>query len=370
MQRRPRTTTNPNAALDTATTTTTSGSTSSSISNNGPTQEEKVLHPALASPTQPPLVVTIRAVPPWHAVGFIVVAVLLLIQILPTLESLDKIATIQTFTERLFPDLISVQQLAWIRAMVATSIWLTTICTAVGKGWIQQTSYLPASKLKRVPNTLSGIRTLYPFTSWSWNLLGLYFTLASYIAFQSLQPNRSNQNAYVHPILLRMAWIGWQIAAPCTLLVASVIRYAIWPGLLRLPDGNTNGLKSWRNRMMHNANVVFALSEACIWSGLPVRWQDAAYAPLWGVLYVLFSWSMIHQWNDAKHGPQFIYFFFDTTLPGYTVTKILFLLLVVLMLFFAIFCSAKALLMYIGGGILTHVVFVIALSSMVMRFLD
>jgi len=117
-------------------------------------------------------------------------------------------------------------------------------------------------------------------------------------------------------------------------------------------------------------NVVFALTESCLLSGLPVRWSDAALAPLWGTLYVLFSWFMIHRWNDPRHGPQFIYFFFDTTLPGYTATKVLLLLLTVLMVFFGIFCVQNALLRVLDGGLLTHVLFVGAASSTVMRFRD
>ena len=160
------------------------------------------------------------------------------------------------------------------------------------------------------------------------------------------------------------------IVEPVMMLTADYER-AIWPGILRLPDGNTAELRSARNRMMHNMNAVFALSEACLLSGLPVRWSDAALAPLWGVAYVLFSWAMTHRWNDVRqHGPQFIYFFFDTTLPGYMVTKALLLLLFVQMVFYGLFCSASALLTWLDGGVATHVLFVVVAASMVMRFRD
>jgi len=211
---------------------------------------------------------------------------------------------------------------------------------------------------------LVGAKTLYPFTSWSWNLLGLSFTLSSYIA------HCAATNAHVAPPLLRLAVITWEIAAPCTLLVAAVVRYAIWPAVARVPGGTTDELRSGRNVMMHNLNVVLALTETCVLSGRAVTPGHAALAPLYGIVYVLFSWGMVHRWNEKRHGPQFIYFFFDTTLPGYTVTKVLLVLLAVLMLFFGIFCVAAALLRYLDGGLLTHVLFVAAVSSTVMRFRD
>lgn len=304
------------------------------------------------------------APPPWHAVGFIVLCFAILFPTLPTRSKLDEVAHLETFSARLFPQYMSIQQLAWIRAILAGAVWMTTIFMATGSGWIQQTAYLKNSRLKRVPNHLVGVKTLYPFTSWSWNLLGLSFTLSSYIAFQAAS------GGVVSPLLLRLAIVCWEIAAPCTLLVASVVRYAIWPGILKLPNGNSDELRSMRNFMMHNMNVVFALTESCLLSGLPVRWSHAALAALWGSLYVLFTWFMIHRWNDPRHGPQFIYFFFDTTLPGYTATKVLALLLTILMVYFGIFCVQNALLKVLNGGLVTHVLFVGAVSSMVMRFRD
>ena len=318
------------------------------------------VHPNGVAPEE----ILTSAPPPWHTVSCIVLFLAIFLQKLPTYAKLDEVAHIDTFSARLFPDHLSIRQLAWIRAFIAVAIWTTTVAMATGPGWIQQTAYLKASKLKRIQNRLVGVKTLFPFTSWSWNLLGVFFTLSSYIAFLA------SKNEKVSPVVLRLALVSWEIAAPNTLLVASVVRYAIWPGILRLPNGSTNELRSMRNFMMHNMNVVFAMTESCLLSGLPVRWSDAALAPLWGTLYVLFTWFMIHRWNDPEHGPQFIYFFFDTTLSGYTPTKILLLLFFVLMVFYGIFCSTHALLEFLDGGLLTHVLFMTAMSSCVMRFRD
>jgi hypothetical protein len=77
-------------------------------------------------------------------------------------------------------------------------------------GWDQFTSYLPASKLISARNRLSGIKTMFPFTSWSWNLLGISFTLNAYIAAQAAAGNS------VNIWILRAAVIAWDISAPFT----------------------------------------------------------------------------------------------------------------------------------------------------------
>ena len=83
--------------------------------------------------------------------------------------------------------------------------------------------------------------------------------------------------------LLRLAVVCWEVAAPLTISVASVTRYVIWPAVLRDPQGDTTPLKSLRNKMMHNMNVVFALTESCLLSGIPVRWSDICLGPIFGI---------------------------------------------------------------------------------------
>jgi hypothetical protein len=107
-----------------------------------------------------------RAPPPWHAVLLIAIMSACSIWSLPSLEKLDEIATIETFTTRLFPSLLSIRQLALIRAGIAAVVWGTTVYNLVTPGWEQMTPYLSASKLKMVPNKITGLRTMYPFTSW------------------------------------------------------------------------------------------------------------------------------------------------------------------------------------------------------------
>jgi hypothetical protein len=122
--------------------------------------------------------------------------------------------------------------------------------------------------------------------------------------------------------------------------------------------------------MMHNMNALFALSEASFLGGLQIPLRHFSFAPLVGALYLLFSWFMVFQWNTRDKGPQYIYFFFDTTLPGYTTTIALLVLVTVLTLFFCIFCLCDEILELLGKHVLTHFLFVAIISAAVMRFQD
>lgn len=122
--------------------------------------------------------------------------------------------------------------------------------------------------------------------------------------------------------------------------------------------------------VMHNMNALFALTETAFMGGLKVYPQHFVFGPLVGCLYVMFSWAMVHRWNKREHGPQFIYFFFDTTLPGYTTTIALLILLSVLAAFYGIFCACDVILAALGSNVWTHSVFVAAICSVVMRFRD
>ena len=299
--------------------------------------------PTATTPLIPPVLTS--APPPWHAVVLLMSMVSLFVSLLPSLESLDQRATMQTFSNIIFPNYLSLQHVAYIRLSMATIIFALSTQTMLGPGWTQETVYRQDSKLVRAPNRLTGIRTMFPFTSVAWNVLGLAFGLSGYIALQVVQQVQNGAllgQVSISPWLLRSALVTWEMAAPFTLLVASVIRYAIWPAVLKAQTSTAN-LKTFRNIMMHNLNVAMALTEVALLGGISVQWQDVAFAPLVGCAYVVFSWCMVHSWNDATKGPQFIYYFFDTT-RGQAASVALIVLLCVLVLFYAMFCSVEYIL--------------------------
>jgi hypothetical protein len=269
----------------------------------------------------------------------------------PSSAVFDEIATVETFTHRLFPDIISVQQLGWIRLGISAIVWTSTI-QVVMSGSELYPFYLPGSKLVPIRIPLTGLRTLCPVTSLWWCFLGASFTLSGYICLLQTSTNEENNNAMtstVSAFTLRAAATLWTIAAPHTLFISAVVRYIIWP----------------------NMNAAAALAEVALLGGLPVRWTLFPVSGLAGAAYIVFSFSMSCSWVDVKvHGPQFLYFFCDTTLPGILPTVILMGFLGAFYVLFGFFVWIPLMLAALPDGLLTHVLFVLVLSSAVMRFRD
>ena len=225
-----------------------------------------------------------------------------------------------------------------------------------------KTSYVGASKLRQGVLPFSGLRTQAPFTSWSWNMLGISFLLNGIIAYMA------KASIAVPQYLLRAALLCWEIAAPNTVLVAFVVRYAIWPMVLK-KTGDTSNCRSWRALVWHNANVVMALFEMTLLGGLPVKFHHISLNALFGIAYVVFTWLMMYRWVPGE-GPHFIYFFFDITL-GKRASMVLFALLTTLVVFFALFAGAGLILDKIGHGMLLgHVTFMVIILCGVCRFRD
>jgi hypothetical protein len=316
---------------------------------------------------------------------------------LPSGAQLEQDATLETWTRRIHMTIpatrrskdkhpgiadvsLTLHQLAVIRSMIASLIWTVSLQTLLGEGWVQETVYRPTSRLITVSNHMRGIHTMFPFTSVAWNLLGLYFSMAGYIAYttathtdaaSSFQPHTTTQYASAFPSwLLQATLIVWTLAAPSALLVASVIRYGIWPAVLKA-NKSTDNLKSFRNIMMHNMNVLFVLVELILLGGVPVQAAYWQLAPLLGILYVFFSWSMAHRWNCVNGGPQYIYFFLDTTVAGYAASKALLVLLSALLGFFGLLAFLSKLLDDSASwSLFARVGLVLMLCSLTMRFRD
>lgn len=302
-------------------------------------------------------------IPPWHAQLFIGSLFAISAQSLPSVESLDKVATIEAMTNRVFPSIFSLQSLGIIRLLIAASIFSVMFYVAViSNGWELHTVYKPQTKLHKSIIKMKGIRTLFPFTSWSWVLLGLSFSINGYIA---LTVNAGDEDK-IQPWMLRVALILFEISSPFALLVSSVVRYAIWPAVLK--SGKPHKLDSFRNQMMHNMNAVYALSEMALFGGIPMEISHISLPCFVGCCYVFFVWSFAHYLGKAgtAPGPQYQYFFMDTTL-GKTTTISLAVLLAVLMIFFAFFVGIEALVSRFGGSVLMNSLAVGLISSLVCK---
>jgi hypothetical protein len=233
------------------------------------------------------------APPPTHSVVLLLLMVAVFTKLLPSFDSLDHIATTETFTKRLFPNILSLQGLVMIRASFAIGMLALQIHTIFfSQGWEQTTAYLPNSKLKRhVVIPMKRFRTMMPFTSWAWNLLMASFGCSAWISYKAMVGEGEQVPHYV----LRLGILLFEMSAPTALLVAFVVRYGIWPQLLEsgLPPDPTAALKHPRTLAWHNANVIMALCEVSLLGGLPVRYGDISMSTFFGIAYILFSWYVV-----------------------------------------------------------------------------
>lgn len=302
-----------------------------------------------------------NAPPPLPAVALVGVLILVCANRFPSLESIDDIATPDLFMNRVFPDILSLEALIAIRvAFFLLAAAVTLQVTFFSDGWESKVTYLPTSKLRKHPTKFNGIRTQFPFTSVSWNVLGVSFGLSAYIAVMT----RINRD--VNPWILRAALLTWEMAAPNTLLVSAVVRYAIWPTALK--HGSSASCKTWRALLWHNANSAMSLLEASLLGGLPIKPQHMSLGALLGAFYILFSWLYRNRWTPGK-GSTFIYFFLDTTL-GKTTTIALAVLIGILLLFYNLFSAATQTLGYLDQGLSAHLLFATVIFFSVSRFRD
>lgn len=321
-----------------------------------------------------------NANPKGHTVALVVFVSFLCLSTLPNIaSSIDDVATIHTCTTPLFIEWVSRSTLGWLRFAISVIIFAISMLLMT-ETYRQELTihYLESSKLRRLPIKLQGIKTQGFFTSWSWNILGLSFLLSALLTLHVDHQLSSHDETEIQQILeelssqtymkiaLRASFILFEIAAPVSMLVSAVVRYVIWPKSLKAKKTDT--LKSFPVLLQHNANIIFSLIEMGLLGSYTVRFTDMAVAPLFGLCYVLFAWSMKHVWLESGE-PQFLYFFLDTTL-GKGSTIALFALLVVLMLFYAIFVLVDDILAFLGGGVMVHFITVFGISSLLCRFRD
>jgi hypothetical protein len=316
------------------------------------------------------------APPPWHAVALVVGLFAIFLRGLPSLESLDEIATLETIQHVNFRTIFSLKQVGCIRILSGSIMSMDSTYAFLFGAWEQDTVYW-VSKLTPVqqmpfrgvfraqPASIwSGLMTWSSFTMWAWIVEGWTFILLGVLTL--LPPDTAPQWLY------RIALIGWEISAPTSILVSAVVKYVLWPECAEnaAKYKTHNVLKHPGALLEHNWNVLAALLDIGILGGLPVRFKDISVAPLFGLVYVVYSWCMMHSWCHPDKGPQFIYPFLDTTM-GWTTSVALVALLLLLMLSYGIFAWADHVLTeYLGGNIVTHAVVVFLFAACVCRFRD
>ena len=147
-----------------------------------------------------------------------------------------------------------------------------------------------------------------------------------------------------------------------------IICQALWPQAMKGPNGSI-GLRRPVALIQHNLNVLAALMEVGVLGSIPIRLNDIAVAPLWCIVYVFFTWFMTHRLVKSSE-PQFVYFFFDTTLGAKTNCFVLVTLMVVQAIFYLLFTILDDILMHLDKGLQFNIVIVILAASVSCRFRD
>ena len=248
-----------------------------------------------ASATKKNKPVLTSAPPPWHTTALIAGILAVLLRSLPSASSIDEIATEDTFSHVVFPEWLTLQQVAAIRLSFAAVMIGVSLYDLLYGCWDQGTTYYPGSKLQAVekipfrgifrskPYSFArGIMTLSSFTMTMWTVEGITFLLMGMI------PLLLRAGYDLSPWVFRLAIVCWEISAPSAMLVSAIVTYVLWPILLQ--NGNSEALKKPLVLLAHNMNVLAALTEVSLLGGVSIRYEDFPLAPLFGLTYVLFSY--------------------------------------------------------------------------------
>ena len=158
------------------------------------------------------------------------------------------------------------------------------------------------------------------------------------------------------------------------MLVSTVTKYALRPQSLKSPIGRCNLVRKPVAILQHNLNVVSSLMEEGVLGSLAVRAEDWSLVLFYGCNYVIFMWSIKNHLGkcdeDGKKYPQFVYFFFDTTLGRRWNISVLLSLMAVLMLFYFLFTAIDDILIWVNGGIFANLLIVGGLSTFFCRVRD
>lgn len=343
--------------------------------------------------------VSVNADPPMEAkilVAFVMATCsLALVRSASSVDADGEVDPLYAVTVPLFEDMMSKLTLGWIRAFIALGIFATTYWRIFQiKGASLVVPYLKQSKLKKMPIQMDGMKSQAMFTLWCWNLLGLSFALNSAITILSCIPSENHtavHEMFLHPTTARIAIYLFEIVAPCSMLVSFVVRYALWPAAKK--NGTSHSLKGPIQLITHNVNIFSSLLEVGMLGRVPIQLKDMTIAPIYGCIYVYFTWFMIYRWippmplNHKKKGQfngyansedsvekernaQFVYFFFDTTLGKRIHCSVLLGLIAVLSVFYWLFSVVDDLMLYLGGAPLINFSVVMTLFSLVSRFRD
>ena len=237
---------------------------------------------------------------------------------------------------------VSLASACTCRFLFASVIFSDCLFAILYGKWEQKTEYEKGSKLQPITLEFRGyyrqpasrrsvsqaLRTMSSCTMVSWALLGLSFFFSGWSDLARL----GNDDVLASASATASAFL-WQSVAPIALLVSTVVKYVLWPS-----TSDTSVLRHRLTLLEHNGNTIMVLADV-LFLGRRTYSGDAlsvsSPSMLFGSCYALLSWIWRNRWAPRRHGPQYIYPFLDTSLPGWKTTLYLTLLLLV-MTFFAL----------------------------------
>ncbi len=269
--------------------------------------KKRKLRALLSAPPSLPLILTYLAI------------------LLATLYSLKEYVDLGTFPSPKSSPFLTVMRGTFAAVCVAAELYEMS-----DGGKVEKTHYSAGSKLIPATVNTSGLRQLTFFTHWSWLMLAMYFALT-----------------IISPTSTGLLAVSWSIAAPNAFLTTVIITFVIWPTLTK--DGvDTSNLSHLPTLAMHCLNTIMVALEMYL-ASTPLILSLIPLAPLYGLAYVLFAWAY-SPLACPESGPQFYYFFLDTTLPKKQTCLSLIGLLAVLLVFYCIGCLVSVGLDYAEGA--------------------
>lgn len=235
------------------------------------------------------------------------------------------------------------------RLCFASIIFADCLFAVLYGDWDQKTEYEPCSKLQPITLEFRGyfrqpknsrsiylaVMTMSSFTMVSWMLLGISFLLSGLVGI--------DEDVFGGSRSTLASSILWMAVAPTTLLVSTTVKYVLWPSM-----SDTTIFRHPLTLLEHNGNTIMVLFDLLFLSNRKAASYDifTATTPtiLLGAVYVLFSWRWRDKWAPTQYGPQFLYPFFDTTLPEWKHSLYLFVLMVVLHVFSILLTSSQLLI--------------------------
>eukprot|EP01062_Namystynia_karyoxenos_P066660 TRINITY_DN60577_c0_g1_i1.p1 TRINITY_DN60577_c0_g1~~TRINITY_DN60577_c0_g1_i1.p1 ORF type:complete len:310 (+),score=72.51 TRINITY_DN60577_c0_g1_i1:89-931(+) len=145
---------------------------------------------------------------------------------------------------------------------------------------------------------LSGRQRLFFFTLWCNIAAFAYFCAAAFESIGVLA------GVSVPKAVDEAAQLLWQIACPCSWLVALVVTYVLIPAAKRDDPVVHARMLAWKPQVLHNGYVLVCAAEMCL---ARPRLADAelSVVVLFGCAYIIFAWCLYSRLR------VFMYFFLD-----------------------------------------------------------